>query len=112
MTPPNEETAKFSGEYKQTSELAPENHNDEQDEHGSQAQQVAEQAQSEAGDANAPTEGLKVEGTSVDGVSGSETDVIDEMREMEDTGRIDNGAYAGEPNHDDNTSKFEDQSKE
>ena len=112
MTPPNENAAKFSGEYEQTSELAPENHNDEQDEHRSQAQHIAEQAKTHAANASAPTEGMKVEGTSVDGVSGSESDMIDEMREMEDSGRIDNGAYAGEPNHDDNTSKYEDQSQD
>ena len=99
-----------AGEHQQTAELAPENHNDEQDAHQSQAQHVAQQAQEQTSQGGAPTESLKVEGTSVDNVAGNETDVIDEMREMEDTGRIDNGAFAGEPNHDDNTSKYEDQS--
>lgn len=87
--------------------LAPEMHNDEQDDHRSQAQEIALQAKEHAANANAPTEGLKVESTSVDGVAGSENDLIDEMKEMEDTGRIDNGAFAGEPNHDDNTGKYE-----
>ena len=44
MTTPTNEQSKFSGEYEQTSELAPENHNDEQDAHQSQAQHVARQA--------------------------------------------------------------------
>ena len=110
MTSPTKMPSSFAGEHAQTAELAPENHNDEQDAHQSQAQHVARQAKEHASNANAPTESMKVEGTSVDNVAGSETDVIDEMREMEDTGLIDNGAFAGEPNHDDNTSKFEDQS--
>ena len=112
MTTESKNQSQFSGEYEQTSELAPENHNDEQDAHQSQAQHVAAQAKEHALNAGAPTESLKVEGTSVDNVAGNESDIIDEMREMEDSGRIDNGAYAGEPNHDDNTSKFEDQSKD
>ena len=88
------------------SDLAPEMHNDEQDDHRSQAQQVAAQAKEHATSGSAPTEGMKVEGTSVDGVAGSETDMIDQMQDMENSGRIDNSAFAGEPNHDDNTSKY------
>ena len=88
-------------------DLAPEMHNDEQDDHRSQAQEIAEQAKQHALNAQAPTEGLKVESTSVDGVAGSETDLIDEMKEMDDTGLIDNCAYADEPNHDDITDKYE-----
>ncbi|BDI59602.1 hypothetical protein [Qipengyuania nanhaisediminis] len=103
---------KVLSQEERQSHLAPETHNDEQDDHRSQAQEVAEQAVERSGGADAPTEGLKVASPSVDGVAGSETDVIDEMREMEDSGKIDNGAYAGEPNHDDNTSKFIDQSED
>ncbi|MBD2843432.1 hypothetical protein [Erythrobacter rubeus] len=87
-------------------DLAPEMHNDEQDDHRSQAQEVASQAQGQTQTARA-TESLKVASDAVDGVAGSETDMIDQMRDMEDSGRIDNGAFAGEPNHDDNTSKYE-----
>lgn len=96
---------------KRQAALAPETHNDEQDDHRSQAQEVAEQAQQHAHSAAGATEGMKVESTSVDGVAGSETDMIEEMREMEDTGRIDNGAFAGEPNHDDNTAKYSGEEK-
>ncbi len=88
------------------SDLAPEMHNDEQDDHRSQAQEIAMQAKEHAINAQAAVESLKVESSSVDGVAGSETDIIDHMQEMEDTGRIDNSAFAGEPNHDDNTSKY------
>ncbi|GMN02237.1 hypothetical protein [Erythrobacter sp. MTPC3] len=87
------------------SELAPETHNDEQDDHRSQAQEVAAQAKGKDG-ISSPTEGLKVASPGVDGVAGSETDMIDQMQDMEDSGRIDNGAFAGEPNHDDNTAKY------
>ena len=88
-------------------DLAPEMHTDEQDDHRSQAQEVAEQAQDGASSEPGATESRKMESTSVDGVAGSETYMIDQMREMEDSGRIDNGAFAGEPNHDDNTNKYE-----
>lgn len=87
-------------------DLAPEMHNDEQDDHRSQAQEVAEQAQDGASSEPGGTESRKPASPGVDGVAGSESDMIDQMRDMEETGRIDNGAYAGEPNHDDNTSKY------
>lgn len=87
------------------SSLAPEMPNDEQDDHRSQAQEVAAEAEDQT-NAAASVESLKVEGISVDGVAGSETDMIDQMQSMEDSGRIDNGAFAGEPNHDDNTRKY------
>jgi hypothetical protein len=92
--------------------LAPELHNDEQDDQRSQAMTIARQAKSHEHNAAGATESLKVESTSVDGVAGSETDLIDEMRAMEETGRIDNSAFAGEPNHDDNTAKFGGESAE
>ena len=91
---------------KRQADLAPEMHNDEQDDHRSQAQEVAEQAQNGVHDSAGATESMKVASPGVDGVAGSESDMIDEMREMEDSGIIDNSAFAGEPNHDDNTSKY------
>ncbi|MGB3806676.1 MAG: hypothetical protein WA936_05715 [Erythrobacter sp.] len=87
--------------------LAPENHNDEQDDHRSQAQEVSEQAQSERHDEAGGTESRKAASPGVDNVAGNETDLVDEMRDMEDSGRIDNSAFAGEPNHDDNVKKYE-----
>lgn len=86
--------------------LAPETHNDEQDDHRSQAQEVAEQAQKDASSEPGGTESRKPASPDVDNIAGGAKDMIDEMREMEDSGRIDNSAYAGEPNHDDNTSKY------
>ncbi len=86
--------------------LAPETHNDEQDDHRSQAQEVAEQAQSDRHERPGGTESRKAHSPGVDNVAGNETDLVDEMRDMEDTGKIDNSAYAGEPNHDDNVKKY------
>ena len=85
--------------------LAPETHNDEQDDHRSQAQEVAEQAQDVASQTTSPTESVKGDNSS--GLMGDSTqDTVDHMRDMESSGRIDMGAYRGEPNHDDNEGKF------
>ena len=84
--------------------LAPETHNDEQDDHRSQAQEVAEQARG-SDDAASPTESRKPQNPA-SLVADSAKDTIDEMRDMERSGRVDMGAYAGEPNHDDNVDKY------
>lgn len=79
--------------------LAPETHNSEQDDEG-QAQDVAEDARHRA------TQSLQ------DSVHGGRAnpaqimpddtpDLIDRMNEMLASGHIDNGAFAGEPMHDD-----------
>jgi hypothetical protein len=86
-------------------DLAPETHNDEQDDHRSQAQEVAEQAQDAKSGLTSPTESVKNPNTD-DPIGSSEQDTIDHMRDMESSGRIDMDAYAGEPNHDDNVDKF------
>jgi hypothetical protein len=87
---------------------APELHNDEQDDHLSQAQEVAEEARNKDGDAS-PLDSVKVNGGIDDS---SAQDVIDHMRDMEQSGRIDMGAFAGEPNYDDNEDKYGENSKE
>ncbi|MEQ8410649.1 MAG: hypothetical protein RIC51_11550 [Erythrobacter sp.] len=87
--------------------LAPETHNDEQDDHRQQAQEVASEAQSDKSDQPGGTESRKAPSPGVDNVAGNERDMIDEMRAMEEKGRIDHSAYAGEPNHDDNTGKYD-----
>lgn len=86
-------------------ELAPETHNDEQDDHRSQAEEVAEQARSTTTEARSPTESTKSENSS--GLMNDSTqDTIDHMRDMESSGRIDMSAYSGEPNMDDNEGKY------
>ncbi|MDY7097292.1 MAG: hypothetical protein SXU28_04055 [Pseudomonadota bacterium] len=84
-----------------TTDLAPENHNSEQDDKVSQAQTVADDAEVEANHKAGGTESRKPASPSVDNIGGNETDLIDQMRKMEETGEIDEGAFAGEPQHDD-----------
>lgn len=87
--------------------LAPETHNDEQADYPSQAQRIAAQAKEHRHHSAGGTESSKAESPGVDNVAGSETDLIDQMREMEDDGMIDNGAFEGEPKHDDNERKYD-----
>jgi hypothetical protein len=88
-------------------DLAPETHNDEQDEHLSQAQEIAEEARNKDGEPS-PLDSAKVAG----GIDGDSTqDLIDHMRDMEQSGRIDMGAYAGEENLDDNEDKYGDENR-
>ena len=90
-------------------DLAPETHNDEQDDHRSQAQEVSEQAQRP--ETESPTESRKSDNSS--GLMDDSTqDVVDRMRDMESSGRIDMDAYRGEPNMDDNEDKYGPDSKE
>ncbi len=86
--------------------LAPETHNDEQDDERSQAQTVADQAEHHNhGD---PTASKRVNS----GIeSSSEQDLVDHMRDMESSGRIDMNAYRGEPNLDDNEDKYGQENK-
>ena len=80
-----------------TDDLAPETHNDEQDDERSQAQTVADQAEAlRKGD---PTDSLKHDTTEI-------PDLVDHMRDMESSGRIDMSAYRGEPNLDDDEDKY------
>ena len=88
-------------------EFAPETHNDEQDDHLSQAQEIAEEARNRNGE-RSPLDSSKVHG----GIDEDSTqDLIDHMRDMEQSGRIDMGAYRGEPNMDDNEDKYGPDSK-
>ena len=75
-------------------DLAPETHNDEQDDHLSQAQEVTEEARNKDSEAS-PLDSTKVNSGIEDN---SEQDLVDRMRDMEQSGRIDMGAYRGEPN--------------
>ena len=97
--------SKLESQEMRQSGLAPETHNDEQDDHHSQAQEVAEQAVETTRDTRSPTESAKGPNGS-DLMGDSTQDVIDHMRDMESSGRIDMDAYRGEPNHDDNAGKF------
>ena len=101
---------KVESQEMRQSGLAPETHNDEQDDHRSQAQEVAEQAQQVTTETTSPTESEKSDNKS--GLMGDSTqDTIDHMRDMESSGRIDMDAFKGEPNHDDNVDKYGESNK-
>ncbi len=89
--------------------LAPETHNSEQDDHLSQAQEVAEEAGYQDAEAS-PLDSTKSDepGEIMDDAS---QDLIDHMRDMEQSGRIDMSAYRGEPNMDDNEDKYGEDNK-
>jgi len=85
-----------------SSDDAPEMHNDEQDDEPSQAQSIAEEARNQDAEIS-PLDSIKVNS----GIDDDSTqDLIDHMRDMEQSGRIDMGAYAGEENLDDNEDKY------
>ncbi|MGB3738456.1 MAG: hypothetical protein WA948_03795 [Pontixanthobacter sp.] len=96
---------KPTSQEQRQADLAPETHNNEQDDHRAQAQEVAKQARALTEETGSPTESRK--DTSTDDPMGTGVkDTIDQMREMESSGTIDMGAFKGEPNHDDNVDKF------
>ncbi len=97
--------SKTESQEARQSGLAPETHNDEQDDHRGQAQEVAQQAQHLTEKTASPTDSSKVtDSIAVQGAS--RQDMVDHMRDMESSGRVDMDAYAGEPNHDDNERKY------
>ena len=81
--------------------LAHETRNREQDDAGTQAQDVAEDARREDSRISSPLESTKPANDDYDPAPDSKGDLIDEMNRMEGEGRIDMSAFAGEPNHDD-----------
>lgn len=91
---------------------APELYNDEQDDdEAEQAQSIADEAlDGEARDPS-PLDSAKPydEG---EVMNDSSQDLIDRMRDMEQSGRIDMDAYRGEPNMDDNEDKYGPENKE
>ena len=89
---------KPAGEDRQTKDLAPENLNSEQDDESSQAQTVADEARGRSSDDFGLEDSAKVpSGDESDDVQ----DLVDHMRQMERSGRIDNDAFRGERNDDD-----------
>jgi len=90
--------------------LAPEMHNDEQDDHRMQAQEVSEEARRTTVTTQMPTESER--GPNGTGIFGNSTqDTVEHMRDMESSGRIDMNAFAGEPNFDDNVDKYGEDAK-
>ncbi|HYD23569.1 MAG TPA: hypothetical protein VEB68_02150 [Croceibacterium sp.] len=89
---------------------APELHNAEQDDELEQSQTVAEEALRGGARESSPLDSLKADEPG-EVMDDSAQDLIDKMRDMEQSGRIDMDAYLGEPNHDDNEDKYGDENK-
>jgi len=89
---------------------APELHNAEQDDELEQSQTVAEEALRGGARDASPLDSVRNDepGEIMDDAS---QDLVDKMRDMEQSGRIDMDAYLGEPNHDDNEDKYGDEAK-
>jgi hypothetical protein len=92
--------------------LAHETRNAEQDERGEQAQDVAADALDPESGRGGGTESRKPPATGLDDDDGDEADLIDIMDRMEETGTIDNSAFAGEPEHDDEPTRYRDSGKD
>jgi hypothetical protein len=100
---------KFDGEDRQTEELAPENQNPEQDDEDSQAQTFADAALGRGSDDFGLEDSEKVPtGDESDDVE----DLVDHMHQMERSGRIDNDAFRGERNDDDEEGMLGDEGEE
>ena len=100
---------KFDGEDRQTEDLAPENQNAEQNDADEQAQTFADAALGRSSDNYMPENSEKVPtGDDTDDVQ----DLVDHMQQMVSSGRIDNSAYRGEPNLDDDEDKYGEGAKE
>ena len=85
---------------------APELHNAEQDDEADQAQTVAGEARYRDAEVS-PLDSEKPDSGEYDD-DDSTQDLIDKMRDMEQSGRIDMGAFAGEPNMDDEDETYGD----
>ncbi len=86
-------------------ELAPETFNDEQEDELAQAHTLADEALGRnRADYGSPTESEKPDDANLD--EDSTQDLVDHMRDMERSGRIDMGAYSGEDNMDDEEDKY------
>jgi len=81
--------------------LPAETRNAEQYDEDAQAQDVAADAMREDSHTASPLESTKPEARDLKTAPSSKGDLVDEMRRMEGEGSIDMGAFAGEPNHDD-----------
>ena len=86
---------------------APEANNSEQDDELEQSQTVADEALRGARAEHSPLDSEKSDNDG--GLEDDSTqDLIDHMRDMEQSGRIDMSAFNGEDNHDDNEDKYGD----
>ena len=92
------------------SDQAPELHNSEQDDEQEQTQSVADEALHGESRHASPLDSVKSDEPG-EVMDDSTQDLIDHMRDMEQSGRIDMSAYRGEPNLDDNEDKYAEDNK-
>jgi hypothetical protein len=105
MTDNERETPRDGSDGEQQRDLAPELYNDEQEDESTQTQDVASDALGNEARHASPLDSIK--GDSDSGLMDDSTqDLVDHMRDMEQSGRIDMSAYRGEPNHDDNEDRY------
>jgi len=88
-----------------SAEEAPELHNAEQDDEFEQAQTLADEALRGGPREASPLDSVKNDEPG-EVLDDSSQDLIDKMRDMEQSGRIDMDAYRGEPNLDDEDETF------
>ena len=93
-----------------SAEEAPELHNAEQDDELEQAQQVAEEARNKDAEAS-PLDSIRANEPG-EVMDDSSQDLVDKMRDMEQSGRIDMDANRGEQNMDDNEDKYGEENRE
>jgi hypothetical protein len=97
---------RFGDDARRKADLAPETDNAEQDgDAEKQAQTVAEEALNRGADLGLE-DSAKV---STGDDSGDVQDLVDHMKQMDRSGRIDMDAYRGEPNDDDEDEKYGDE---
>lgn len=87
------------GEEAATRDIAPELHNDEQDDEDAQAQTLADEASGRTTSSFGLGDTEKV-GGGIEDDNGA-PDLVDRMRQMETSGHIDMGAFLGERSDDD-----------
>lgn len=105
MTDPRPTRDPIGNDGERDPNLAPETFNDEQEDESTQTQSVAAGALAGEGQHGSPLDSLKDDNSS-DLMDDSTQDLVDHMRDMEQSGRIDMSAYRGEPNMDDNEDKY------
>ena len=106
----NDRPNDFDGEDSQTDDLAPELHNAEQSDEDEQSQTLADEALGGRGSDDFGLDSTTKAPTGAD--TDDVQDLVDHMKQMVSSGRIDNSAYNGEPNFDDNEDKYGDAAKE
>lgn len=89
------------GESNAQADLAPELHNDEQDDEPDQAQTLSDEALGRASNAFGSDEETERVPGKGDDETGSMPDLVDHMKQMVTSGRIDMSAFRGERSDDD-----------